>query len=197
MDELGRILRAADETEGTVCGLPAGRFWPALVLTCYYTGFRIGAVMQLRAADFDPQTRTIDVPAAMQKHRAEQVLRLPRDGADAIAAMGPLTDRERLFPWPYDGKGTTHFLLKHFKRILARADVPLRRGEGFHKLRKTSASYLAKATDERTAQDHLGHSALSVTALYLDPRIVRRQHTSELMERPEWRIVSNETEGAA
>ncbi|MBX3438009.1 MAG: site-specific integrase [Planctomycetaceae bacterium] len=192
LEELSRILQAAAETGGDVCGIPAKLWWPAQILTFYYSGLRLDALMRLQSTDLDSQTGILSVPAELQKQYTEQVFKLPPDVVDAVLALGPLDAREWLFPWPYDDDGHYETLRKHYRRIISRTDLPTGRCDLFHKLRRTSASHLAAATDKKTAQEHLGHSHPSVTDRYLDPRITRRVHASDVMERPQWRVVQDD-----
>mgnify|MGYP003343505192 CR=1 FL=1 len=49
--ELQRLLDAARDEPGTICGFPSAAVFRAMILTCYWTGERIGAVMALKCAD--------------------------------------------------------------------------------------------------------------------------------------------------
>lgn len=175
-EQMGRILAAARQTEGTITDIPARDWWPALLLTDYDTGLRIDALMQARVSDYDASTRWLKIPAEVQKQDADQVFRLHPDTIAAIEATNPST-REHLFPWPLiDHK--YKFLRTRYRRILAAAGLGTSRHDTFHKLRRTSATAVCNAFDRETAQRHLGHSHPSVTARYLDPRLIVPKHNT-------------------
>jgi len=70
--------------------------------------------------------------------------------------------------WPWDRKQYTSIWCS-LKLLCKRAGV---RGTGFHRLRKSSASYLAAAGGDAT--EHLGHAKPEVTRQhYLDRRITQ------------------------
>ena len=176
VDEMRRIITAAAETPGMLCGIPAGKWWPAQLLTLYDTGLRIGALMALESAQLDFETGWLTVPADHQKQRAEQVFQLQADTLDAIAQTRP-GERRELFPWPFVDERWA-VLRKRYRKILQRAGLPTDSRCLFHKVRRTSATLIADALGERAAQDHLGHSSLSVTKRYLDPRKMKRRKPS-------------------
>ncbi len=182
LDEMRAILKAAGEVEGDVCGIPANLFWPALILALYCTGLRIGALMKARTSDLDIESRWLKIPAEIQKQNADQVFRLPAETVDAIIATN-LDGRERLFPWPYDPTGSK-VLTRHYRKILQTAGLSDGRRDLFHKLRRTSATAVSNALGRQAAQEHLGHSSMSVTERYIDPtKIVIEQSASERIPR--------------
>jgi len=184
-EQVGLILRAAAESPGTICGIPAAAWWPALVLTLYDTGLRIAAVMQLRQADLTADG-WLNVPAEVQKQDADQAFRLHPDTLRSIAAT-LAEPREWLFPWPIDSDGHFRYLARAYREILQRAGLSHGRRDLFHKLRRTSATAIADAYDLATAQRHLGHSGIDVTRRYVDPTKLKRNHTgAEAIQRPAW-----------
>jgi integrase len=183
--QIEMILAAAAQTPGTLCGIPACHWWPALILTLYDTGLRIAAVLKLRTHDLSDE-RWLTVPAGIQKNKAEQVFGLAEDTMAAILATDPHR-REWLFPWPFDSEGNYGRLQKHYSKILVRAGLPHGRRDKFHKIRRTSATLVCDAVDEHEAQRHLGHSSLSVTRSYIDPRRMKKTKVAaELIQRPQW-----------
>lgn len=179
IDQMSALITAAYETPGEVCGIAAGVWWSALILSLYDTGLRIGALMDVRADWLDMKTGWIKVPAESQKQNADQVFRLHGDTLGFFAAM-PST-REMLLPWPFGVHGP---LTRRLRLILKRAGLPTTRRDLFHKLRRTSGSHLAAETTEGEAVKHLGHSGIQVTRVYLDPRIVRKVHAADVIPRP-------------
>lgn len=208
--EVGQLLDACRSVEGSVAGVPASVWWPALIMLVYDTGLRIGAVLSLKVRDFDEREGWVRATHRTQKHRADQVLKLHSDTVDALRAM--LSTEERtprrkrvrgtyatrapggvcvkrrplemldttLFAWPYTGD----HLRREFKLILAAAGLSYRREDLFHKLRRTTATLLAAAAGEAAAQHQLGHSHISVTRRYFDERRLNRVHAADVLPRP-------------
>ncbi len=183
LEQLGRILDAAADQTGDVCGIPAGQWWPAMILVAIDTGLRLGAVLALRTDDLDVASGMVLARAETQKQKADQVFRLHRDTLAELMATR-LVDRERLFPLPKDSR-------KHFRRvfreILTRAGCPSGARDLLHKLRRTSATYLAAVSGKAAASEHLGHSSLSVTERYLDPTLSRTVFAADVIPRATWK----------
>jgi hypothetical protein len=100
-----------------------------------------------------------------------------REAIEQLIDLDP--DREFLFPWPYDlpkpiagtnkTKRSWRTLWSHYRRILKRAGLPVTRGDLFHRLRKTTITHIAAASDQENARKAGGHSSLKVTSRYIDP----------------------------
>ena len=73
-------------------------------------------------------------------------------------------------------------LIRHYRDILRRAGLPSDAKDLFHKIRKTTASYIKAAGGNPT--DRLGHSSDQVTKAYLDPRIAQPPRAVNLLPRP-------------
>ncbi|HET6917808.1 MAG TPA: site-specific integrase [Acidimicrobiales bacterium] len=178
--ELGLILRSAAAESGTVGGIPACDWWVGLLLVMYDTGLRAGAATALRSADLKPPY--ILARAESSKSKADQIFKLSADALSLLAETRP-PERELLFPhghapeWPF----------RRLRSIIRRAGFECGRRDLFHKLRRTSASYLALVAGKAAAQDHLGHSGPKVTAAYLDPTITESATAADLLPRPTWR----------
>lgn len=187
LEEVNRLLRAAAGTEGTICGVAAGVWWPALLLVLYDTGLRIAAVMNLTREALDMETGELFVPAEIQKHNSDQVFRLHRDTLDAVRLLEPRT-REMLIPWHAEfNERTNGMLYSGYRKILHRAGLAAGRRDLFHKLRRTSGTLLASVAGDKAGADHLGHSDPKVFVThYLDPRKLNRARATDLLPRPEW-----------
>jgi integrase len=70
------------------------------------------------------------------------------------------------------------------RRIVESAGLPAGRRDLFHKVRRTSATAVANKLGRAAAQDHLGHSAMSVTKVYLDPSKITRVQVADILPRP-------------
>lgn len=195
VDEVGRLLDVAAMASGHVGKVLACDWWVALVLTIYDTGLRINATMHLPAGAVDLETGGLVVSGETQKQRRGQWFRLDGQTVEALRLIDP-GHAERLFPWPWDRRedgtwnGDWKTLREHFKGLLRRAKlikpgVPTRK-ELFHKLRKTTGTYLAANAGEEAARDHLGHSSVAVTKRYEDPRLLPASSKVEALPRPSY-----------
>lgn len=184
-EEMARLLEAASQIQCQSRGMPGRLWWPALILTIYDTGLRVGAVVQLRSQDLDLGTGLLRVWAKTQKQRADQIFRLHDDTVAALRAIGP-ERRELIFNVPnwVAFKNTAY---AQFNRILKAADLHGDGNDKFHKIRRTSATFLADASGIEEAKKHLGHASLSTTMRYLDFTKIRHQvYAADVMQRPEW-----------
>ena len=187
-EEMARLLEAAGETAGEICGLPARLWWPALILVLYDTGLRIDAAVRLPSANLDLETGWLRVAGETQKQKADQVFRLHADTIETLEAMAP-ERRERLFNYHFKNRpNQLRPITRGYEDILERAGLPATAKDKFHKIRRTSATYLAEAIGEDEAVKHLGHSHPSVTRRYLDiSKITRRMTAADVLPRPEWK----------
>lgn len=178
IDQVEAILAACRREAGTVAGLPASRWWPGLILLIYDTGCRVGAALGVRWVDLSIPDRCVLLRAETQKQRADQWHTLSDQTIAAVAAL-QRSAAAPVFPWPW-GRGP---LYRRFRQILRVAGVPHGPGHGglFHRLRRTTASYVAANGGDATWQ--LGHSSRRVTAAYLDPRIARHGQAADLIPR--------------
>lgn len=160
---------------GWVGVTPAGAWWSALTLACYWTAARISTVLAFRTADVDLAQRWI--VSRQQKNGRHRLYHLSDQAAAAIGAIW-CPHRERLFEWPH----CPRYLWTCFRRIVKAAGLPCSLdGRGlFHRLRRTSLSYAA-AVSLDAARDLAGHSTSQVTRRhYVDPRIAQRPIASVL-----------------
>jgi integrase len=169
IEEAGRIVAAArDLDRRPIGGIPTNVYWPALLLTCWWTALRRKSLLRIRLADVD-EAGWLYVPASKMKNRRGKRFKLGDDALRAIAATLPFApDRELLFPRPPE-LGT---LSKQFKAILDLAGVskvsPLTNSL-FHKFRRTVATATAVRAGLPAATALLGHSGPYVTQRYIDP----------------------------
>lgn len=165
--EFQQGLRVARDWPGWVCGVPAGVWWESLLLSIWYSGARIGAVLAVRWPDVLEDRCGFYVRAEHQKQRADQFFVV---GSDCMAALvrARQPDRDLVWPWPHRRESLYYW----FRRIFSHAGVGLGSKTGclFHRIRKSTASYIRANGGDATSQ--LGHSCAAVTAGYFDPRIV-------------------------
>ena len=180
-------------------------------MTIWYTGARLRALLAVPIGDLDWTAGGLYLRSDHQKDHADQFLDLGPDALEAIRAMREAGSRERgagsgkhglgdpsallllpapcsllpasalLFAWPYASPQPAR---KGFKRICAAAGVPLRNDTGskFHRIRKSTASYLRLNGGDATAR--LGHSTPKITERYFDPRILGECRQAQFMPRP-------------
>lgn len=193
VDEFGRLLAAAHAYRSDMRHMlyqPA-RFFVALFLCGYDTGLRLGALLGIRRQDWDTSRRELTVEAAHQKHRVAQCFVVSQETADAIQAM--LADcptdadalPEFLFHWP----ARRDQVFYHMRRILQKAGLYVAGEDTFHRIRKTSATHLTAAVGLEAASRQLGHSDVSMTRRYVDPRHTSHFHAAEHLPRPSLRHV--------
>ncbi len=184
MEEFGRIIEAARQLKGPVASIknnnPAQLWWPALLLVAYDTALRINAIRKIRWDNIDFENKTLFVPAQDQKHRADQSFTLHESTIDALRKIRPIKGLVFYFPY-YKG-----VLTKYFRRIIEEAKVPTKKGTGtlFHMIRKTTATMIADKLGRASAQDYLGHSAMSVTMRYLDLTKINHVQAVNVLPRP-------------
>lgn len=177
VDEVATLLATCRHRRGLVGGVPASLFWVALILTCFATAERIGAVMQLEWSNVDLRRAWVSIPAQFRKGKRQfKSFQIHPDALSALVAI-QFPRRALVFPWEMS-LGT---LYNHFDAILTDAGLPHDRASKFHRLRKTAASYYKAAGGDAT--EFLGHSSKRVTERYLDPRICGGAQPAHLLPR--------------
>ena len=175
IEEFKKILHQVEQ-------LPDGKdlfsrdWWRSLLLTIWYTGARIKALLAVETIDFDEAAGGIYLRADEQKDHEDQFLDLAAEAIEAIKRIK--TDHRLLFAWPYVSPRSA---AKHFRRLCEAANVPVGNTTGslFHRVRKSTASYLHLNGGDATAR--LGHSGPGVTKLYYDPRICTELRQARFM----------------
>lgn len=174
LDEFERLLAACSEEYGDVVGVPAKLWFRAILLTAYWTGERIGALLALQFDDVSEDA--ILFRAEARKGRREDIYRpIPPECYQAIEAIR--TNRRIVFDW--DRSYT--LIWGRLGKICRRAGLPNDRMSKFHRVRKTSASYYEAGGGD--AQQLLAHKNRGTTKRYLDPRIVKAQAATDILPR--------------
>lgn len=174
VEEVRRLLGHLTILGGELAGRPASDWWLSLVMTIYWTGTRIGAMLGVEVADYQ---RGIGLVARKQKNGRQQWHRLPQSCCEAIERILP--ESGSIWHWPMH----RNTLFTRFRAYVEAAGLPCpRSGRNlFHRLRRTTASYCA-AVDPGIAQRQLDHSSLRVTqASYIDPRIARPVSAADVL----------------
>lgn len=176
-EDMAKIFASVAKEQTSICGIKASDWWRAILMVCYDTGERIGAVQAIewsqvrdgailfRAEDRKGVRRDIYREISPQTYAALEVIRAGRKPSDQV------------FPWPM----THTYLWKRLGIILDRAGLPSDRASKFHRIRKTTASYYEAAGG--SAQKLLDHSSPATTRRYLDPRVVKERPAHDLLPR--------------
>lgn len=175
--ELARLIDTGRTDPEILNGVPMRIWWPAFLQAMYVTGVRVAALRSVPRADYDETTGWLIVRAPQQKQRSDQRFKLSADAIRAIADLLPYCS-DRLFPFPFV---SPHPLRNRLRKLLQTAGLPTSRLDLFHKIRRTTATYIADAADEEAARRHLGHSSLQVTRRYLDQRKIRRTRGEDVL----------------
>ena len=162
LPEMQRLFKTARETKGWVNGVKANVFWPALLAVLWETGERIGAVMSARKSDFRPPHLLIRAEA--RKGGRDDLMHVLTPATCHRVELAMAHDEPTIFFW----SGAHSGLWSGWKRLVQRAGLPIGRDCGFHKIRRTAASYLAQKGGNAT--EFLGHRSPELAAKwYLDP----------------------------
>lgn len=178
VDEIERILAAARTIPGTITGVPACRWWPSILLACFDSGGRIGAIRQVRPSDVRLADRGMVLRAETQKDHRARWCSLHDQTIAACAAIHA-DSRELMWPWDF----SREWLDQSFRKLLRRAGVQYGREKGglWHKLRRTSGT-LVEANGGDGSR-HLGNTRQVFETHYNDPTISSKSQL-DLLPRP-------------
>lgn len=179
-EEFIRLIRVCRSTRGRIDCVPANIWWTSLLLICFDSGERIGAVMKLAWNDVDTFTGWVTFRAENRKGRdQDNVVRLANDTRESLGDLIRHASSKAVFPWPY----RKNYLWKRYGDLLAQAKLPNDRRRKFHCVRRTTASHVEAAGGNAT--EVLKHASRRNTLTYLDPRITKPPQATDLLWRPE------------
>ena len=162
-EEIRHVFDTAEKAQRPIHGVPAGEFWSALLLLCWETGERIGAVLAIPAGEYR-RPAVMVAPETRKGGKEGRIYHLSPDLCDRLDRLAA-HKHERLIPWT----GHIAGLYKRLKVLLTRAGLGGRR-LAFHQVRRTAISHIAAAGGDPVA--FAGHSNPSVTRRwYIDPRL--------------------------
>jgi integrase len=165
-EEMQRVFEVASHAQRPIHGVPANEFFTALLMLCWETGERIGAVLAIPASEYRRPSVMVQ-PETRKGGKEGRIYSLSPDLCDRLDRLA-VHKHERLIPW------TGHFtaLYGRLKVLLTRAGLGGRR-LAFHQIRRTAISHIAAAGGDPVA--FAGHSNPSVTRRwYIDPRLSER-----------------------
>lgn len=173
-EELARLVTAARDARGAICGMPASAWWLAVLALSWDTGVRASELLSLQWAWLDWETGWLHVPAEARKgQHHDEVYGLAQDTLELLRSVprhGPLIlgwDKDRSRYWQL------------WKDLLRRAGLPATRYTATQCLRRTFATWLEIGGGSAT--DALGHSSRDTTRrAYLDPTMTRTRSSDRL-----------------
>jgi integrase len=169
--EVERLIEVSRRLTGAIGPVARRDWWSSLLVTIYWTGSRVSALLSARTADCSLEAGYLILRAEHVKTAADVMFWLSGQAVEAIAAHYDAA-RELIWPWPYSAA----YLWRFFRRKIVepaglRSDP--RRLDLFHKLRRTSIS-LCAARGLELARRQAGHADAHLTLRsYVDPRIAR------------------------
>jgi integrase len=167
LEEFEKVLAEAARTPGYVGKVPAADWWPALLLTLYWTGARISSVLSATPEDIDVDRHILTLRKT--KNGKVGIYRLHPQAVDAIRRIYD-RDAQRLFHWPYQGP----WFFKVLRQIVSRSGVPYPKGNASltYRIKRTALTY-CWAVDPAIAQRQADHSSAQTTLRhYIDPQLV-------------------------
>lgn len=174
VDQFARLLEAAATLDNPRMRVPAeSTFFQALLLLLYNSGLRMNTAMQAEWRWLDWPGKLLHVPPHAQKHDEGATICLLDHTVDALRPLHT-GEHGRLFGhWPFDPQGRPWKTLRNHLRVcLFRAgliespDDDTAARKGFHMIRRTFATHVARSSSVETASRLLGHSSVSITLRY-------------------------------
>ena len=158
LDEISAWLEAAKGAKvPQIRGLSPAKWWRAIILFTFNSGFRIGTVIKLQWKMLDGNM--LNIPSEAYKGGYEKKFVLSTPALEAIEPLRKLEFRfPAIFPWPFE----KHYLQVVRSRMMKVSKIPEGRRFGFHALRKAHASFLSQV-NPFIAQASLGHTSLKTT----------------------------------
>ena len=176
--EIERLIAVCRSVRGTIGDVPAGSWWPSVVLTIWDTGMRISSLLSISSPDVNLAERYAIVRAEADKSNCDRFYPLG-NGSTAAIAGHYCPHRELAFPWPFNRRR----LFYRFRQIVTAAGLTSRKTMGlFHQLRRSNLSYTAAGGGVALAQQQAGHASPATTVRhYLDPRIAQQRSAVDVL----------------
>lgn len=176
--DIEKLLKACDtfpETRGF-----GGAQWKALILICYDTGERIGALLETPVRNLDLESGTLIVDAEARKTDEDMVHFIHPQTINAIRVAGLNSPNDKLISWPCSRR----YLSWRFGDLLDHAGLPNGRKDKFHRLRRTGYTIMyVRGNGLEAAKAYAGHKT-DMSAFYLDRTKLPVAKSVELLPRP-------------
>jgi len=141
---------------------PPGDWWRALLLFAYMTGWRIGALLEVRWDDVDLEAGTVLSRWQHNKGKRDQLIPLH---PIVIDHLKPLRNFGALvFPWNHGRRR----IYDEFKAIRKAAGLPEESGRAFHDLRRGFATMNVDLLPAETLQALMQHRDYATTQRYIN-----------------------------
>lgn len=185
--QLRKLWQTADIWPGKVWGVPARIYWPAFLDLGWYTGQRIGAMMQLNRKNIEIRegwfgrvngASLLFTAQTVKGHKADQAKWIVRDGALSLMRLLEATDSST--PFNPKGMDNTGYIYAKWQRLVDAAGVPWAKP---HTLRKSHATHLKIAGgDARISLNHTSDTTTNVH--YIDASLVEKRPPASLLFNP-------------
>lgn len=182
VEQIETILAACDKAPDYDRWGPA--HWKALVLSIYDTSLRVGSLMKADRQCFDPIARTLTLPAAIQKGKAETSQEVSQQTTDALLALDAVRPAwtQKLFAWPWY-LGSSSVQRRYRTEVLIPAGLPCSRRDLFHRIRRTSYTLVARELGLEAAGRHAAHRG-DLSRHYLDRSMLAGSSAVAVLPRP-------------
>lgn len=188
-EEIDLILEHAAKERGRIGDVSAGIFMLALITFKYSVGVRISAVMQTPSKCLDLPAAMVKIPASVQKQKDDQRFDLIPQAVEALSLLRPERHACIFDDWGFDrSQPGWRALTKRLRRILRRANLPDTSRDLWHKIRRTTITFVAAKAGKAAAVEVAGHSHPSVTERYLDKRFLERVRLRDILPQPKVEI---------
>lgn len=155
-----------------------GPHWEALVSTIYDTSIRIGALMKAPRSAFQHHHRRLHIPGEFHKSKRDTVHALHPDTCDMLLMLRRPQGDQRLFPWPWHEDE----IWRKFRKIVSDAGLSATRRDMFHKIRRTSYTYVYVAHGMQAASEHASHTE-DLSRFYLDQSFLPKPNPLDALPR--------------
>lgn len=165
VDQLRKLLAAAKVSTGSIGGVPARVFWPALIQVLWQSAERIGAIMAVKKSDY-VRPRILVRAEYRKGGKRDKLYSFTEPVCDLLDILAKAGQGENLFNWTK----SKEYMWPVFGELVERAGIPGGKRAKFHQLRRSAATHYAAGGGD--AVSLLDHSSPRITKAYLDPRYV-------------------------
>jgi integrase len=179
IDEFNAVMAETGKEDYLIGGIRAKLWLPSFFCADWESGLRVNALLSI--VSFDMLLEQGGFYCQAEKQKDAEADWYPLSPA-TLELIQKIYDPRRKLVWPLDK--TVYWLRDRLTDMMNRSGIYSPGGScsKFHRLRKSTASYMAAAGLD--AQKKMGHSSPKTTERYLDPRIVRSAKNNDLVPAP-------------